>query len=76
MIVERRLAHTGETMLAEHCGRAVAVKTPGSIAISSNKSPGPVELARCLVIAAALAAKPTSNVRRPVIATSMPRRVA
>jgi hypothetical protein len=28
------------------------------------------------VIAAALAAKPTSNVRRPVIATSMPRRVA
>jgi len=76
MITERQLAHTGETMLAEHCGRAVAVKTPGSIAISSTKSAGPIELARCLVIAAALAARPTSSIRKPVIATSLPRRVA
>jgi hypothetical protein len=76
MITERKLAHTGETMLSEHCGRAVAVKTPGSIAISSNKSPGPIELARCLIIAAALAARPQSNVRRPMLATSLPRRVA
>ncbi len=76
MIVERTMAHTGETMLAEHCGRAVAVKTPGAMALSSNKSPGPIELARCLVVAAAMASRPTSAVRRPVIATSMPRRVA
>jgi hypothetical protein len=76
MIAERRVLHTGETMLEEHVGRAVAVRTPGSIAISTAKSPGPVELCRCLIWAAALASKPQSNVRRPVIATANPRRVA
>jgi hypothetical protein len=76
MIAERRVFHTGETMLEEHVGRAVAVRTPGSIAISTAKSPGPVELCRCLIWAAALASKPQSNVRRPVIATSGPRWVA
>jgi hypothetical protein len=76
MVTERRLLHTGETMLTEHVGRAVAVRTPGSIAISSAKSPGPVELCRCMIWAAALASKPQSNVRRPMLATSTPRQVA
>jgi phage terminase large subunit-like protein len=76
MIHERRLAHTGETMLAEHIGRAVAVKTPGSIALSSNKSPGPIELARCLVWAAGIASKPTHTNNRPMLVTHNPRRVA
>jgi phage terminase large subunit-like protein len=67
-IAENKLQHTGETMLAEHVGRAVAVRTPGAIALSSTKSPGPIELARCLVWAAGLMSKPRPNVTRPQIA--------
>jgi hypothetical protein len=62
-------------MLAEHVGRAVAVKTPGTIALSSNKSPGPIELARCLVWAAGIANRPVSTVR-PMLVTTKPRHVA
>jgi hypothetical protein len=58
MIEERMLLHTGEGMLAEHVQRAVAVRTQGSIALSSQRSPGPIELARCMVWAAALASRP------------------
>jgi hypothetical protein len=58
-IIEGRILHTGETMLAEHCQRAVLVKAENSIVISSQRSPGPIEAARCMVIAAALvSAKP------------------
>jgi hypothetical protein len=55
MIEEQMLVHTGEIMLAEHVNRAVAVRTQGSIALSSQRSPGPIELARCMVWAAATA---------------------
>jgi hypothetical protein len=71
-IAENKLQHTGETMLAEHVGRAVAVRTPGAIALSSTKSPGPIELARCLVWAAGLMSKPRPNVTRPAIAFVRP----
>ena len=70
LINEGRVNHTGETMLAEHVGRAVAVKTPGSIALSSTKSAGPIELARCLVWAVGLSARPRPMVNRPMIASS------
>jgi len=68
LINEGRVAHTGETMLAEHVGRAIAVKTPGVIALSSTKSSGPIELARCLVWCVGMMAKPRPVVNRPVIA--------
>jgi hypothetical protein len=55
MIDERMLVHTGEVMLAEHVNRAVAVRSQGSIALSSQRSPGPIELARCMTWAAAVA---------------------
>jgi hypothetical protein len=55
MIEEQMLLHTGEIMLAEHVNRAVAVRTQGSMALSSQRSPGPIELARCMVWAAATA---------------------
>lgn len=58
MITEKLLLHTGEQMLAEHCQRAVAVRTQGSMVLSSQRSPGPIELARCLVTAACLASRP------------------
>jgi hypothetical protein len=61
MIHEKLLWHTGETMLAEHVQRAVAVRSQNSIALSSQRSPGPIELARCLVWCAALASRPTSS---------------
>jgi len=70
LINEGRVNHTGETMLAEHVGRAVAVKTPGAIALSSQKSSGPIELARCLVWAVGMCAKPRPMVNRPMIASS------
>ena len=76
MIVERRLWHTNETMLCEHVGRAVAVRTAGAIALSSTRSPGPIELARCLVWVAGISSRPQPAVRRAVVATSKPRRVA
>jgi hypothetical protein len=61
MISENRVLHTGEAMLAEHVTRAVLVKTQGSIAVSSQKSSGPIELCRCLIWASAMVARPTSN---------------
>ena len=70
LINENRVAHTGETMLAEHVGRAVAVKTPGAIALSSQKSSGPIELARCLVWAVGMMSKPRPMINRPMIASS------
>jgi hypothetical protein len=67
MIGEKLILHTGEQMLAEHCQRAVAVRSQNSIALSSQRSPGPIELARCLVWAAALASRPTSSSGKPMI---------
>lgn len=61
MIQEGTLLHTGEAMLAEHIQRAVAVRTQGHLALSSQRSPGPIELARCLVWAAAVAARPATS---------------
>jgi hypothetical protein len=58
MITEGILYHTGEQMLAEHVNRAVLVRANGSVVISSQRSPGPIELARCLVAAASMVARP------------------
>jgi hypothetical protein len=57
MIHEMRLVHTGEAMLSEHVQRAVLVRTQGSIAVSSQKSPGPIELCRTLIWSATLASQ-------------------
>lgn len=58
MITERRVAHGDELALNEHVTRAVAGRTGNSITLTSQKSPGPIELARCAVWAIGLAAKP------------------
>ena len=67
MIVEDRVRHTGDIGLAEHMGRAVAVKTNQAIVLSSQKSPGPIELARCAVFAIALESRPATK-NKPQIA--------
>ena len=69
LITEGRVVHTGEQMLAEHVDRAVGVKTQRGYALSSQKSSGPITLARCMIFAAALIAKPVSK-QRPAIAFS------
>ncbi len=56
LIRERQVAHTGELALAEHVQRAVAVRTQGSLAVSSQRSPGPIELTRCMIFATAIVA--------------------
>lgn len=60
LIVERRVAWKagGEEALGEHMARAVAIRQQHATALSSKRSPGPIELARCTVFAAALAARP------------------
>ena len=69
MIMERRLLHMKNDQLDEQISRAVAVKTQASMALSSQKSAGPIELARMVIWAAALVAKPTV-VGRPTIGVS------
>jgi len=61
MIHEGRIQHHGETLLADHVSRAVLVKTPTGAVISSQKSPGPIELCRVMVWAASAASRPKSN---------------
>jgi hypothetical protein len=66
LIRQGMVVHSGETMLAEHMQRAVAVRSQNSIALSSQRSPGPIELARCAVWATALASKPRQQ-GKPVL---------
>ena len=63
MIVEDRVRHTGDLALSEHFARAVAVKTGGAIVLSSQKSPGPIELARCAVWGIMLTSRPTARAK-------------
>lgn len=59
LIMEGKVLHDGGEMLAEHVNRAVLVKGQnGQPVLSSQRSPGPIECARCLVIGAALVSRP------------------
>ena len=63
--------HVGQLSLAEHVARAVAAHMDGGIALSSAKSRGPIELARCAVWAIALASAPAPAVPpAPMIVTA------
>ena len=56
LIREKQIVHTGEMALAEHVVRAVSVRTQGSIAVSSQRSPGPIELCRTMIFSTAIVA--------------------
>jgi hypothetical protein len=58
MIAENKVRHRGERTLAEHVCRAVQIRTSDGVLISSARSPGPIELARCAVLAIAKASRP------------------
>lgn len=64
------LGHFGEQLLTEHMNRAVMVRTQGNLfALSSQKSPGPIEAARCAVVGYALVARP-APVRKVAIGSA------
>ena len=69
MIVEGKIRHRGELALAEHVNRAVLTKTGGGVVLSSQKSPGPIELCRCMAWAIAESSRP-KIVGKPVFAVS------
>lgn len=69
LILERRICHAGEESLAEHMNRAVAVRQQHAVALSSKRSPGPIELARLAIFAAGLASRPRA-VGRAAMGTS------
>jgi hypothetical protein len=68
-ILDGRVLHGGEQLLAEHVERAVGVQSNRSLTLSSMKSPGPIELCRCMIWAWTLATVPKSR-RRPAIVYS------
>jgi len=63
MIHEGKVQHYGESLLADHVSRAVLVKTPSGAVISSQRSPGPIELCRCMVWAVAQVSKPKQKTK-------------
>jgi hypothetical protein len=63
MIHEGNVKHHGETLLADHCGRAVLVKTPSGAVVSSQRSPGPIELCRVMIWAVAQVSKPKQKTK-------------
>ena len=67
MILERRIVHHGQLALAEQVNRAVAGRSSGTITLSSQKSPGPIEQTRCMVAAAGFAAQPQAKIRKPML---------
>ena len=70
MIMEGRIKHPGQVNLSEHVGRAVSARSQNKTTLSSQKSPGPIELARCMVWAVACASKPSSEVSKPAFGVS------
>lgn len=67
MVGEGRVQHDGHLLLAEQVQRAVIVRTSGgNIVLSSQKSPGPIELCRAMCWAVCLASKPQTN-QKPIM---------
>jgi hypothetical protein len=69
MIQEGRVIHTGARTLSEHMGRCVGVKTAQGYVLSSQKSPGPIEMARTAVWAIALVSRPQTK-QKPMLVVS------
>jgi phage terminase large subunit-like protein len=69
MIKEKQLTHDGSQVLRDHVLHAALVKTMNGVVISSQKSAGPIEMARCCVWAASIASKP-QRISRPSMGRS------
>lgn len=69
MLIEGKVTQRGQRTLTEHVCRAVLAKTAQGTVLSSQKSPGPIELARCMVWAIALSSRPAVRMK-PTLAVS------
>jgi len=69
MLIEGKVTQRGQRTLTEHVCRAVLAKTAQGTVLSSQKSPGPIELARCMVWATALSSRPAVRMK-PTLAVS------
>lgn len=69
MIHSGRVTHNADQMLTEHMTRAVCSTSGAGLTLSSPASPGPIELARCAIWAAALATAPSRS-GRPMVFTA------
>jgi len=67
MIHEKRVMHNGQESLSEHIARAVGVKTPAGYVVSSQKSAGPIELARMAIFSICLSTKPVQRTRAMLV---------
>jgi phage terminase large subunit-like protein len=67
MIHEKRVMHMGQQLLSEHVARAVGVKTPAGFVVSSQKSAGPIELARMAIFSICLSTKPVQRTRAMLV---------
>jgi hypothetical protein len=66
MILEGKVLHDGNQTLAEHVNRATGVRTAQGYVLSSQKSPGPIEAARCMVWAVSAVSRP-QNKQKPML---------
>jgi hypothetical protein len=66
MILEDKVRHDGNQTLAEHVNRATGVRTAQGYVLSSQKSPGPIEAARCMVWAVSAVSRP-QNRQKPML---------
>jgi hypothetical protein len=66
MILEGKVLHDGNQTLSEHCSRATGVRTAQGYVLSSQKSPGPIEAARCMVWAVSAVSRP-QNKQKPML---------
>jgi len=69
MILENKLTHNNQQLLNSHVERAVLIREKNGITVSSIRSPGPIEACRCMIWAAALAARPQA-IGKPMIVTN------
>jgi hypothetical protein len=70
LINEDRVKHTGEVLLSEHVNRAVLIRGQGgALSISSQRSPGPIEACRCLIVAVAMVSRPGQG-NKPTMGSS------
>ena len=67
MLIEGKVTQRGQRTLTEHVCRAVLSRTAQGTVLSSQKSPGPIELARCMVWAIALSSRPAIRTK-PILA--------
>jgi hypothetical protein len=66
MILEGKVLHDGNQTLSEHVSRATGVRTAQGYVLSSQKSPGPIEAARCMVWAVSAVSRP-QNRQKPML---------